>query len=371
MRRLRPRPRPVDRLLRSPQGAATSRPTSLAEELRQFVAAKIGKIARPAAVLFGDDLPKTRSGKIMRRLLKDIAEGHELEATRRPLRDAAVVERPQAEGRTRLGTSTARSASNPRAKARKRSRRGLVGPERVGRRRAWGPAATSRATARISSSTACAVRRVGEELVDPGARSSSFVDVVVDEQRAEQDAGAHVGEACERRAAGAARSTSAAICGSSACRRATRLADGARRRGEPELFLGHAQKFSSDWRADQASRPRRPASRQAKTPARAPSLRRRSRAPTSHATPPAEVRPMTSARPPAHVAVAVLAARRPPTTTGMIAREEVASRGQVREPDDERRARGRTEIPPADPEHPDEDSGGKPEEQGSRRSSFR
>jgi acetyl-CoA synthetase len=63
----------------------------LAEELRQFVAAKIGKIARPAAVLFGDDLPKTRSGKIMRRLLKDIAEGRELGDTT-TLRDADVVD---------------------------------------------------------------------------------------------------------------------------------------------------------------------------------------------------------------------------------------------------------------------------------------
>ena len=63
----------------------------LAEELRQFVAEKIGKIARPAAVLFGDDLPKTRSGKIMRRLLKNIAEGRELGDTT-TLRDAAVVE---------------------------------------------------------------------------------------------------------------------------------------------------------------------------------------------------------------------------------------------------------------------------------------
>ncbi len=62
----------------------------LAEDLRHFVADKIGKIARPAAVLFGDDLPKTRSGKIMRRLLKDIAEGHELGDTT-TLRDAEVV----------------------------------------------------------------------------------------------------------------------------------------------------------------------------------------------------------------------------------------------------------------------------------------
>jgi acetyl-CoA synthetase len=50
----------------------------LAAELREHVAQKIGKIARPANVLFTEDLPKTRSGKIMRRLLKDIAEGREL-----------------------------------------------------------------------------------------------------------------------------------------------------------------------------------------------------------------------------------------------------------------------------------------------------
>jgi acetyl-CoA synthetase len=63
----------------------------LAEALCRFVAEKIGKICRPAAVLFGDDLPKTRSGKIMRRLLKDIAEGNELGDTT-TLRDAAVVD---------------------------------------------------------------------------------------------------------------------------------------------------------------------------------------------------------------------------------------------------------------------------------------
>jgi acetyl-CoA synthetase len=63
----------------------------LGEELRQWVARKIGKIARPSVVLFGDDLPKTRSGKIMRRLLKDIAEGNELGDTT-TLRDAAVVD---------------------------------------------------------------------------------------------------------------------------------------------------------------------------------------------------------------------------------------------------------------------------------------
>lgn len=49
--------------------------TDLENELKHFVAKKIGAIARPERILFIHDLPKTRSGKIMRRLLRDIAEG--------------------------------------------------------------------------------------------------------------------------------------------------------------------------------------------------------------------------------------------------------------------------------------------------------
>ncbi len=50
----------------------------LGEELRQHVAKKIGPTARPKTVILVPDLPKTRSGKIMRRLLKDVAEGRDL-----------------------------------------------------------------------------------------------------------------------------------------------------------------------------------------------------------------------------------------------------------------------------------------------------
>jgi acetyl-CoA synthetase len=62
-------------------GAETS--TALGEELRQHVAKKIGPTARPKTVIFTDELPKTRSGKIMRRLLRDVAEGRVLGDTRR------------------------------------------------------------------------------------------------------------------------------------------------------------------------------------------------------------------------------------------------------------------------------------------------
>jgi acetyl-CoA synthetase len=61
------------------------------EELRAHVAKKIGAIARPKTVIFTDDLPKTRSGKIMRRLLRDVAEGRDLGDTT-TLADASVVE---------------------------------------------------------------------------------------------------------------------------------------------------------------------------------------------------------------------------------------------------------------------------------------
>jgi len=50
----------------------------LVAEIREHVARKIGKLARPSRIVWADDLPKTRSGKIMRRLLRDIAEGREL-----------------------------------------------------------------------------------------------------------------------------------------------------------------------------------------------------------------------------------------------------------------------------------------------------
>ncbi len=51
---------------------------ALVEEIRAKVADRIGKFARPKRIIWADDLPKTRSGKIMRRLLRDIAEGRAL-----------------------------------------------------------------------------------------------------------------------------------------------------------------------------------------------------------------------------------------------------------------------------------------------------
>jgi acetyl-CoA synthetase len=63
----------------------------LEDELKAHVTKKIGAIARPDKIFFTADLPKTRSGKIMRRLLRDIAEGHVLGDTT-TLADASAIE---------------------------------------------------------------------------------------------------------------------------------------------------------------------------------------------------------------------------------------------------------------------------------------
>ena len=75
--------------------SSRSKPESMAaadlmDELKAHVAKKIGPIARPDEILFAAELPKTRSGKIMRRLLRDIADGRTLGDTT-TLADPAVV----------------------------------------------------------------------------------------------------------------------------------------------------------------------------------------------------------------------------------------------------------------------------------------
>jgi acetyl-CoA synthetase len=67
------------------------------EELRNHVAQKIGPIAKPANIVFTGELPKTRSGKIMRRLLRDVAENRPLGDTT-TLADPAVVEELRTRG---------------------------------------------------------------------------------------------------------------------------------------------------------------------------------------------------------------------------------------------------------------------------------
>ena len=83
------------------KGGEEGSPEMMAE-LREHVAVKIGKIARPANIVFTPELPKTRSGKIMRRLLRDVAEERELGDTT-TLADPAVVEEIKERATTEAG----------------------------------------------------------------------------------------------------------------------------------------------------------------------------------------------------------------------------------------------------------------------------
>jgi len=64
----------------------------IANELRNWVAKEIGPIAKPKDIRFGENLPKTRSGKIMRRLLRSIARGEAITQDTSTLENPAILE---------------------------------------------------------------------------------------------------------------------------------------------------------------------------------------------------------------------------------------------------------------------------------------
>jgi acetyl-CoA synthetase len=64
----------------------------IARELRDWVGKEIGPIAKPKDIRFGDNLPKTRSGKIMRRLLRSIAKGEEITQDVSTLENPAILD---------------------------------------------------------------------------------------------------------------------------------------------------------------------------------------------------------------------------------------------------------------------------------------
>ncbi|HKW39416.1 MAG TPA: acetyl-coenzyme A synthetase, partial [Burkholderiales bacterium] len=72
-----------------PSGAEAKK---VADELREWVGKEIGAIAKPRDIRFGDNLPKTRSGKIMRRLLRSIAKGEEIKQDVSTLENPGILE---------------------------------------------------------------------------------------------------------------------------------------------------------------------------------------------------------------------------------------------------------------------------------------
>ncbi|MBR8060959.1 AMP-binding enzyme, partial [Burkholderia dolosa] len=65
---------------------------ALAKDLRDWVGKQIGPIAKPKDIRFGDNLPKTRSGKIMRRLLRSLAKGEAITQDTSTLENPAILE---------------------------------------------------------------------------------------------------------------------------------------------------------------------------------------------------------------------------------------------------------------------------------------
>ncbi|MBV9697531.1 MAG: acetate--CoA ligase [Gammaproteobacteria bacterium] len=102
-------------VLRGPRPGGET--TALVRELRDWVGAQLGAIAKPDEIRFADNLPKTRSGKIMRRLLKAIARGEEITQDVSTLENPAILEQLR-------GVEPAASAA-PAARA--------PGPRRAGR----------------------------------------------------------------------------------------------------------------------------------------------------------------------------------------------------------------------------------------------
>jgi len=72
------------------EGGTVPSPT-LKDELRAWVAKEIGAMAKPDDIRFSDQLPKTRSGKIMRRLLRELASSGEVKGDITTLEDFAVI----------------------------------------------------------------------------------------------------------------------------------------------------------------------------------------------------------------------------------------------------------------------------------------
>ena len=77
--------------VRDPRSGPGRRARSCKQELRDHVVKEIGALARPDEIRFTDSLPKTRSGKIMRRLLRDIAAGRESTGDTTTLEDLSVL----------------------------------------------------------------------------------------------------------------------------------------------------------------------------------------------------------------------------------------------------------------------------------------
>jgi hypothetical protein len=111
---------------------------ALTEELRAWVASQLSPIAKPDEIRLADNLPKTRSGKIMRRLLRSIARGEEITQDVSTLENPAILDQLRGAPPRRTAKPTKTKAKSPSTKP------AGAGPERAVKR----PAAASKTAAR-------------------------------------------------------------------------------------------------------------------------------------------------------------------------------------------------------------------------------
>ena len=112
--------------VRRPEGAAAK---SLIEELRAWVGEQLSPIAKPDEIRLTDNLPKTRSGKIMRRLLRSLARGEEITQDMSTLENPAILEQLRGGAATPSAAKRATPAARPKAKKTKTpAKRGKPAP---------------------------------------------------------------------------------------------------------------------------------------------------------------------------------------------------------------------------------------------------
>jgi acetyl-CoA synthetase len=117
---------------------------ALVEELRQWVTQQLSPIAKPDDIRFADGLPKTRSGKIMRRLLRSIARGEEITQDISTLENPAIVAQLRGEealpAERKAASRTTRTAAARRSPAKTAARKRSAAKRSTGKRAAAHPA---------------------------------------------------------------------------------------------------------------------------------------------------------------------------------------------------------------------------------------
>jgi acetyl-CoA synthetase len=121
-------------VLRGPRPTGDTR--ALTKELRDWVGEELGPIAKPDDIRFADNLPKTRSGKIMRRLLKSIARGEEITQDVSTLENPGILAQLRGEEAAPAAAAAGKTAKAPAVRARAAKPAARAAAAGAGRKRA-------------------------------------------------------------------------------------------------------------------------------------------------------------------------------------------------------------------------------------------